>query len=273
MRLHRFGHLALALSAAAGTILFSSNAAGAADVCQELAVPNVRLIDWDGYNPKVEYSAPIPVALAAGTYNVSGSSFDTYLGRATVTQASEIWDVQFLDASGAVIATSGTTGDLPDRVETAEWSGSLGSVTLPTGAVSVRAHHRPDAVADGSANSVVPKAITICTPALVTTTTTSTTTTVAPTTSTTTTTTTVPATTTTTVPTSVGSATTVPTPSTAPVKVGAETTVKVEVKPQTEESLAVTGSGSRPVVAAGLIMFGLGVLMLGYKAQGITHRR
>ena len=165
MRQHRYIRLAAALTAlsaaVAGTAVIGAAPAGAADECMNVTFPATRLIDWDGYNPKVEYSPTVSIALAAGSYGVTGSSSDGYPSRVSVTQTSEIWELQFLDATGTVIATSGLTGDLPDRVADATWSGSLGTVTLPAAATAVRDHHCPDAIADGSANSVVPVAATV----------------------------------------------------------------------------------------------------------------
>lgn len=254
-----------------------------AEPCLDVAFTSTRLIDWDGYNPKVEYSPAVPAALAPGTYDLTGSSFDDYPSRTGVTQRSEVWELQFLDASGAVIGTSGLTGDLPDRVARGEWAGSLGTVTLTSPAVAVRAHHRPDAHADGSANSVVPAGATVCP----TVTTTTTTTTTAPPTSTSTT----AAPTSTTSPSStIAPSTTSPPssapPSTAPVRQA--TTVPVRVLSETtvvgdaaapspttstvptstrDAELASTGSTTSLLGGTGLILFGLGILLLGHRAQ------
>ena len=108
MRQHRYIRLAAALTAlsgaVAGTAVIGAAPAGAADECMNVTFPATRLIDWDGYNPKVEYSPTVPVTLAAGSYGVTGSSSDGYPSRVGVTQASEIWELQFLDATGTVIA-------------------------------------------------------------------------------------------------------------------------------------------------------------------------
>ncbi len=278
MRQHRYIRLAAALTAlsaaVAGTAVIGAAPAGAADECMNVTFPATRLIDWDGYNTKVEYSPTVSIALAAGSYGVTGSSSDGYPSRVSVTQTSEIWELQFLDATGAVIATSGLTGDLPDRVADATWSGSLGTVTLPAAATAVRAHHRPDAIADGSANSVVPVAATVC-PNGTPTTTTAPTTTDAPTTT--------AAPSTSAAPSSTAAPTTAPptsaTPTTAPIRatsipteVLAETTVVTTPPTTPTRALAVTGSDSKPLGGVALVLFGAGVIMLGWRAQQISRR-
>lgn len=255
--------------------------------CLNVAFPATRLIDWDGVNTKVEYSPAVAVSLPAGRYDLTGSSHDDYPARVGVTQTSEIWELQFLGAGGTVIATSGVTGDLPDRVAVANWSGSLGTVTLPAAATAVRAHHRPDAIADGSANSVVPVGATVCPNGVDSSSTTPPTTappTIAP--PTTGPPTTAPPTTAppTTAPPSTAPPSTAP-PSTAPVRattpsvaVLAETTVvgaTSGASPTTAPgtgALATTGSGSEPIGGVALILLGVGVLTLGWRAQQITRR-
>lgn len=125
-----------------------------------------RLIDWDGYNPKVEYTGIEPISLAAGTWNIiEAVSRDSYPGRVTQTQTSEIWEIEFLSGS-TVVARSAPTEDLADMIANAEWIGPLGSVTLTSAIDGVRAHHLPDQFPDapwGQANSVDPISFTICT--------------------------------------------------------------------------------------------------------------
>jgi len=260
-------------------------AASADTECLNVAFPATRLIDWDGVNPKVEYSPAVAVSLPAGRYDLTGSSHDDYPARVGVTQTSEIWELQFLGAGGTVIATSAVTGDLPDRVAVANWSGSLGTVTLPSAATAVRAHHRPDAIADGSANSVVPVGATVCPNGVDSSTTSAPPTTAPPTTAPPT---TAPPTTAppTTAPPTTAPPTTAP-PSTVPVRattpsvaVLAETTVvgtpsTAASSPTTAPgtgALATTGSGSEPIGGIALILLGVGVLTLGWRAQQITRR-
>ena len=122
-----------------------------------------RLIAEDGFNTVVEYTSVVPVNLAAGTWSIAGAvSEDGYAARINVVQTSEVWELQFLDGSGNVVATSAPTGDLADRLAFASWNGSLGAVSLPTTVTGVRAHHLPALFADGSANSVVPVSFTLC---------------------------------------------------------------------------------------------------------------
>ncbi len=126
----------------------------------------VKLIDWDGFNPKVEYTPTIPVNLAAGTWNISSATArDSYPNRVNVTQTSEVWEIEFLDSSGAVLARSQPTQDVPDMVDPGVWTGPLGAVVLPAGVVSARAHHLPDLYPDAPfepANSVYAISFTIC---------------------------------------------------------------------------------------------------------------
>jgi hypothetical protein len=277
---HRYLRKAALLAGASvtGLTVLGGAPAGAVTDCLSVSFPTTRLIDWDGYNPKVEWSPAVPASLPAGSYDLTGTSHDGYPSRGGVTQTSEIWELQFLDAGGNVIATSGLSADLPDRVVDANWSGSLGSVTLAGPAVSVRAHHRPDAIADGSANSVEPTAATVCpngvdesttvAPTTAPPTTAGPTSTAAPTTA-------VPTTAT---PTS-GSPTTVPVKSettASPVSVLAQTTIAAAPAPTPtvgeREELAVTGGSSRPAGGVALILLGAGVLLLGYRAQSITRR-
>ena len=102
--------------------------------------PTVKLIDFDGYNPKVEFSPTVPAVLPAGAWNITNaSSWDSYPSRTGVYQGSEVWEIEFLDAAGNVLARSGPTGDVPDYVDPGQWSGPLGVVNLPAGVAKVRA--------------------------------------------------------------------------------------------------------------------------------------
>jgi len=128
--------------------------------------PTIKLIDWDGFNPKVEYTPVVPAALPAGTWTITNArSWDSYESRVNVFQGSEVWEIEFLDAAGNVLAHSGPTGDVPDYVNPGQWSGPLGDVTLPAGVVGVRGHHLPDQFPDGpdgKAASVFAVGFTIC---------------------------------------------------------------------------------------------------------------
>ena len=126
-----------------------------------------KLIDFDGFNPKVEYTPILPVTLGQGTWSIiEAISRDSYPGRSKVQQWSEVWEIEFLNAGGQVVARSQPTGDVPDFVEFGEWIGPLGTVTLPGSVAGVRAHHLPDLYPDAPfepANSVSPISFTICT--------------------------------------------------------------------------------------------------------------
>lgn len=255
--------LGIALAAPIVSLMPSAGAQGGA--CVDTDFGDVRLIDHGGATPRREYSDPVAVDLPAGTYDVTGSSRDGYAGREGVTQLSERWELQFLDDGGSVIATSAMSDDLPDRVRDAAWSGSMGTVTLPAAASAVRAHHRPDAPADGSPNSLHATASVIC--AVV-----DATTTVAPTTA--------PPTTAppTTSPATTAPLTSEPAPTTAPVRVEGSTTIPgpgtgVDTSSRQGgpgspgDNLAATGTTSQSLTGAGLVAFGLGVLILGARAS------
>ena len=80
--------------------------------------------------------------LAAGTYNLSAVSIDGYTGRAVVpAQPAEQWIAEFLNASGAVIATSQATGDVEDGTELGSWSGPIGQVSVSEAVAQVRVVH------------------------------------------------------------------------------------------------------------------------------------
>ena len=105
----------------------------------------------------------VAVALPAGTVTIpSARATDSYPNRVNVTQPSEKYEVEFLSASGAIIAVSAPTADVPDFVEFGEWIGSLGSVELSEPAVAVRAHHRPDLPFDGQPDSLQASEVTLC---------------------------------------------------------------------------------------------------------------
>lgn len=97
----------------------------------------------------------LPSPLAAGEYSVTAVSYDGYLERETINpQEQEQWFAEFLAADGSVLAVTGSTEDLEDGVTEAQWSGSLGDVTLGAEAVSIRTTHA--APGSLSVNSVRP---------------------------------------------------------------------------------------------------------------------
>ena len=118
----------------------------------------------------------IAIDLPAGDYSLFGESVDTHSGRASAlnpVQPSEQWFAEFLAADGSVLATSGTTGDIPDLVRFGEWSGPIGDISLSENAVSIRVLHATpgtptqnsfqpvclSAVADASFVEVIPEQI------------------------------------------------------------------------------------------------------------------
>jgi hypothetical protein len=99
------------------------------------------------------YAVP---TIPAGTYELDARSYDGYTARASSpAQPFEMWKVEFLAADNRVLATSGTTGDIPDGVQEAWWVGSVGSITLTEPATGIRVVHAYLAN-DASPNSVNP---------------------------------------------------------------------------------------------------------------------
>ena len=97
--------------------------------------------------------------IPAGTYALDARSYDGYTARASSpAQPFEMWKVEFLATDGRVLATSGTTGDIPDGVQEAWWVGSIGSVTLSEPVSRIRVVHAYLAD-DASPNSVNPVCI------------------------------------------------------------------------------------------------------------------
>ncbi|MGI9604142.1 MAG: hypothetical protein ACR2QE_19845 [Acidimicrobiales bacterium] len=95
----------------------------------------------------------LPQTIPAGTYEVSAVAYDGYVGRETVFQANEVWFAEFI-GGGGVLATTGTTGDVPDGVTEAFWSGGLGTITLAADATQLTARH--GFLTNGVPNSVEP---------------------------------------------------------------------------------------------------------------------
>jgi len=99
----------------------------------------------------------LTIDIPAGTYDVNTAGRDGYPERVGITQPNEQYHLEFLDADGVVIAESGSTTDLADLVESASWSGPVGTVELDRPAVAVRAQHSfPGDESTSSANSVEP---------------------------------------------------------------------------------------------------------------------
>ncbi|MDA7502177.1 hypothetical protein N8482_02780 [Chitinophagales bacterium] len=104
--------------------------------CSSLTIDNISAVSWDGYNSRAS----------------------------TGSQPNEQWRLVFLK-NGVVVHTTPYTGDLATGLQTAEWSGSLGSATL-TGGVDqvVIAHYEDGTFGTGdslSANSVYASCICI----------------------------------------------------------------------------------------------------------------
>jgi hypothetical protein len=105
-----------------------------------------RLMSTSPTSREFALAEPLP----AGTYDLSGVSYDGYTNRElTPPQTLEQWYAELLSADGTVLATSGTTGDIDDGVDEGTWSGLLGEVTIAEPATTVRTVH----AAPGSANA------------------------------------------------------------------------------------------------------------------------
>jgi len=116
---------------------------------------------------------PLPTPMPAGTYSLNGVSYDGYPERETISpQTREQWYVEFLASDGSVLAASGITADLADAVQEADWSGSLGEITLATPASVIRVvHAAPGSVSVNSVRPVCIGATNTAVPASTTTTT------------------------------------------------------------------------------------------------------
>lgn len=166
-------------------------------------------------------SRTINASIPAGTYDIDTVAYDGNPNRAAGTpQMFEQYHLEFLDAAGVVIDSTGTTADLADGVMEASWAGPVGQVVLDRPVTQIRAMHSfPFHTTPDTANSVMPVCVGV-TPGVV-----PTTTTVAPTTSAAPTTTTV-----------------APTTSPAPTT----TTVKTEVLPAVEVAQSATPTQGNP---------------------------
>ena len=116
-----------------------------------------------------ERSDIFAIDIPAGTVSIpTATSRDFYPGRSQVVQASEKWQLEFVNDAGETIAVSAVTGDVPDGADDQSWTGSLGTVDLPDGAAGIRALHRPDLPDAGpiptSGQSVWATGVTLCWP-------------------------------------------------------------------------------------------------------------
>jgi choice-of-anchor A domain-containing protein len=126
---------------------------------------DVRLKDASDLDYVLPITLPADFAGAVEVTIEEAISWDGYLARSGVnTQAAERWKVAFF-LGGVLQGESSYTDDLTDGVTSAEWSGSLGSISLPNGADEVRIiHYEHGTYGSGSvasANSVVPSSICI----------------------------------------------------------------------------------------------------------------
>lgn len=151
---------ALSLTMVAGALAFTSSIAGS----QNGGCPGSPVAQFGGtklgsfaggssFATSESYAASIP----AGTYDLRGASHDAYEGRDTApAQLNEKWFAQMLDANGNVLATSGTSADLPDGMASASWAGGMGLVTLSAPATQIRVVHAHQTTDQSEPNSVFP---------------------------------------------------------------------------------------------------------------------
>lgn len=93
-------------------------------------------------------SGAVAVSLEAGSYDVRlGSRDNGHAAGYQSYQTAEMWRLDFYNASGALIASSGSTGDLAEAVKSTTYN--VGQVVLSEAAASVRAVH-----AGGAVNSI-----------------------------------------------------------------------------------------------------------------------
>ena len=181
--------------------------------------------------------------LTAGNYIVDTVAWDGYEGRSTSVppELSEKYYIEFVDAAGATVGSTGTTDELSEDSDFVQVHPSF-SVTLTGTAVQMRFVQVIDFIAPGDLVQASCVGITAVPEPTTTTTTAATTTTTAP----------PPTTTTTAAPTPVITA--VPTTTTTAV-VAAE----IVTAPRT---LPVTGSSSAPLVVLGTAMIAGGAVLL-----------
>jgi hypothetical protein len=98
-------------------------------------------------------TATLTTPLPAGRYDIQAVTYDGYHGREDVAQPHEQLVYELLDERGAVVATTGATTDVPDRVLEATVVTELGTVEVvrPVTAVRARAFYTGN---DRSPNSV-----------------------------------------------------------------------------------------------------------------------
>lgn len=141
--------LASVLSVAAVSAQTSATSECSGDFVSE--IEGIQLLVGSVTTADVALASAIP----AGSYDLNAASRDEHDGRDSIdAQLQEQWVVEFLDANGAVLATSQATADLQDNTPSATWSGSIGSISLAADAVSARLVHA--APTSSTANSVFP---------------------------------------------------------------------------------------------------------------------
>lgn len=144
----RFATLGLGATALAGVILGMGGATAGATYAacsgsQIFDIPGmqgVELYEVSGYDVA---TYDLGFSLEAGTYDISASSFDGYIGRSEVPvekqEKSERWWAEFLDADGNVVGVfPGPTTDLPDDTDVAEVVDLFQDVELDATATQVR---------------------------------------------------------------------------------------------------------------------------------------
>ena len=143
MKTNRISNRTLAAIAApaliAGTMLIPGTASASEGACANYGLGGTQLaIGATTTGPTIGITT-IP---AGSTVTLMGTAQDSYTDRALgYAQPNEQFILQFLDANGSVIATSGPSGDLPDDTDTGTWTGGLGVITPASDVTAIRAVH------------------------------------------------------------------------------------------------------------------------------------
>lgn len=93
------------------------------------------------------------VNLPAGEYRISLSSSDGYEGREDKSQPNESYYVELRKGS-TVVAQTGMTPDLADRIRYAQWGGTVSTLTLSSAIDNVLAKHSNYRRAGGANDSL-----------------------------------------------------------------------------------------------------------------------
>jgi len=134
-----------------GSVTLASNlsAQGGSQSCGGDYVVNAFGAEFGNQNARIYSNTNLPgwttqrsfaASLPAGTFSLTGVSYDGYVGREAQPQPNEQWSAEFW-GGGSLLGASNITGDVPDGVQEAFWSGGIGTVTLAAPADTVVFKH------------------------------------------------------------------------------------------------------------------------------------